>query len=337
MKTPVALLALIGTAGAASRTEPPAGCLVVSKSPATGQYGSVSAAVRALSTASGSDQCIWINQGTYSEQVLVSSRAAKLTIYGYTTDTSDYRQNKVTITASHSQKEGIGNDETGTLRVKAANFKLYNVNVNNGFGKGSQAIALSAYADSGYYGCSFTGFQDTLLANTGTQVYSRCLIQGATDFIFGQHAAAWFEDCDIRVVSASTGYITGMPGAPVRPALADIPTSQRTGLGQRPVVLRLQRLHRRGGQRPERPVGRILPREAVAPVCPRRVPEHGHEFRRQRRRVARVEQRRRAHQQRALWRVRQLGAGVAGQPSGLFQEADFGGVHLNHPRGRLCE
>ena len=141
--------------------------------------------------------------------MLVSARSAKLTIYGYTSDTSSYSGNQVTITASKSQKDGLNNDETGTLRVKANNFKLYNINVNNGYGKGSQAIALSAYADSGYYGCKFTGYQDTLLANQGYQLYSKCLIQGATDFIFGQNGLAWFEKSDIRVVASSLGYITG--------------------------------------------------------------------------------------------------------------------------------
>jgi pectinesterase len=35
------------------------------------------------------------------------------------------------------------------------------------------------------------------------------MIAGATDFIFGQRASVWFEKTDLRVVSASIGYITG--------------------------------------------------------------------------------------------------------------------------------
>lgn len=115
----------------------------------------------------------------------------------------------MTITHGLSQADGLSNDETATLRVKAANFKLYNVNVANTYGKGSQAVAVSAYADSGYYACQFTGFQDTLLTQQGTQVYAGCLIEGATDFIFGQYSPAWFENCDLRVVTASVGYVTG--------------------------------------------------------------------------------------------------------------------------------
>ncbi|EEY20627.1 pectinesterase [Verticillium alfalfae VaMs.102] len=208
MKTFAALCTLLASAQAATRTSAPSGCITVSKSPASGQFGTIQAAVNSLSTSSSGTQCIFINQGSYAEQVLVPSRSAQLTIYGYSTDTSGYAGNKVTITANKSQKDGLNNDETGTLRVKANNFKLYNVNVANTYGKGSQAIALSAYADSGYYGCAFTGFQDTLLSNTGYQLYSRSLIQGATDFIFGRQASAWFEKCDLRVLSASKGWIT---------------------------------------------------------------------------------------------------------------------------------
>ncbi|KAK3381504.1 pectin lyase fold/virulence factor [Podospora didyma] len=198
----------VHAAGGGGRTSAPPGCLTVAKS--GGQYSTIQAAVNSLSTTSTTAQCIFISAGTYAEQVLVAARKAQLSIYGATTDTSGYAANQVTITASKSQASpgGLSNDETATLRVKAAGFRLYNVNVNNGYGKGSQAVALSAYADSGYYGSAFTGFQDTLLANTGTQLYSRCLIQGATDFIFGQHAPAWFEKCDIRVVAASVGYVT---------------------------------------------------------------------------------------------------------------------------------
>lgn len=208
MKSFTPFLTLITSVLAASRTSAPSGCLVVSKSASSGQYSTIQAAVNALSTSSTADQCIFVNPGTYSEQVLVASRSAKLTIYGYTSDTSSYSGNQVTITSSKSQADGLSNDETATLRVKATNFKLYNINVNNGYGKGSQAVALSAYADSGYYACKFTGYQDTLLAQQGYQLYSKCLIQGVTDFIFGQNGLAWFEKCDIRVLAASLGYIT---------------------------------------------------------------------------------------------------------------------------------
>lgn len=208
MKSLFTSLGFVASALATSRTSAPSGCISVAKS--GGSYSTIQAAVNSLSTTSTAAQCIFVSAGTYSEQVLVPARSAQLTIYGYTTDTSSYADNVVTITSSLAAASGLSDDETGTLRVKATNFKLYNINVNNGYGSGSQAIALSAYASSGYYGCAFTGFQDTLLAETGYQVYANCLIQGATDFIFGQNSPAWFENCDIRVLTASVGYVTGL-------------------------------------------------------------------------------------------------------------------------------
>jgi pectin methylesterase-like acyl-CoA thioesterase len=77
-------------------------------------------------------------------------------------------------------------------------------------------------------GVALTGFQDTLLAQQGYQLYSKCLIQGATDFIFGQTASAWFEKIDLRVVAASVGYITGILFIPRYQAQVLTPNSQRS-------------------------------------------------------------------------------------------------------------
>ncbi|KAF2267358.1 pectin lyase-like protein [Lojkania enalia] len=194
---------------ATSRTSPPSGCLVVSKTAASSQYVTVQAAIDALSTSSPASQCVFIYQGTYSEQVYIPTRKAALTIYGYTEDTSIYSRNMVTITQRRSQDDSANNDLTATLRAWSANLKVYNINLVNTRGSGSQALAISAQADmQGYYGVQFKGFQDTVLANSGAQVYAKCYIEGATDFIFGQRAAAWFDSVDIRVLAASTGYIT---------------------------------------------------------------------------------------------------------------------------------
>lgn len=201
MKPTLLVLGLAAQALAKARISAPTGCSTVAKS--GGDYKTIQAAVNAASAGG----CIFIKSGTYSEQVYVVTDS--LTIYGYTSDTTTYAVNKATITASKSQDDGLNDDATGTLRVHAANFKLYNVNVVNARGKGSQAIALSAYGNGGYYGCSFEGFQDTILTEQGNQLFSQCQIVGATDFIFGQKSMAWFEQCDIRVLTASIGYVTG--------------------------------------------------------------------------------------------------------------------------------
>jgi len=69
-------------------------------------------------------------------------------------------------------------DASGTLRVHKDDLKMYNVNVKNTFGVGSQAIAISQYGSRvGLYGCGFYGYQDTLYANEGTQAYLRGYIE----------------------------------------------------------------------------------------------------------------------------------------------------------------
>ncbi|MBE3048191.1 hypothetical protein IMZ48_37935 [Candidatus Bathyarchaeota archaeon] len=206
MKSFIAGLALVGTVAAEARTSAPEGCVTVSAS--GGDFSTVQEAVDSDAT------CVFLAAGTYSEQVFVEERSAQFTIYGETDDTLSYAGNKATITSGKSQADGLNNDETATLRVHSADFKLYNVNVDNSYGEGSQAVALSAQADSGYYGSAFTGFQDTVLANDGAQLYANSLIVGATDFIFGQKAPAWFEACDIQVVAKDLGYITGKQPKP---------------------------------------------------------------------------------------------------------------------------
>lgn len=123
MKLLASLLGSASLALAVSRTSPPSGCLHVAKS--GGSYSTVQSAVNSLSTTSTADQCIFINQGTYTEQVYIASRAAKLTIYGYTTDSTSYANNKAIITYNSPASTAGSNDASGTLRVHAANVKVY--------------------------------------------------------------------------------------------------------------------------------------------------------------------------------------------------------------------
>ncbi len=81
-------------------------------------------------------------------------------------------------------------------------------------GRGSQALALSAWGDmQGYYGVGLYGFQDTLLSQVGNQVYGKCYIEGAVDFIFGQHARTWIDSSDIRVSAGGTITASGRPSS----------------------------------------------------------------------------------------------------------------------------
>ncbi|RTE84334.1 hypothetical protein BHE90_001135 [Fusarium euwallaceae] len=191
---------LVAGAFAAARTEAPSGAIVVGEG---GDFSSIQEAVNSAS----SDSVIFVKPGTYEEQVLIPDSVGALTIYGYTEDDQDYSKNQVTLTHSLGADEAGNNDSSGTLRAKNSGLKVYNINVANSRGKGVQAIALSAYGDEqGYYGCQFTGYQDTILTNEGKHYFHGSYIEGATDFIFGQESVAWFEQCDIGIVGK--GYIT---------------------------------------------------------------------------------------------------------------------------------
>ncbi|KAF4631932.1 hypothetical protein G7Y89_g6194 [Cudoniella acicularis] len=201
----LSLSSFVSAVLAASRTSAPSGAITVGSG---GTYSTIQAAINSLSTTSTTAQSLFILAGTYTEQVIIPSRAAALTIYGYTTDTTAYYENVVNIEHSSSLLSGAASDEaTGTVQNLAANTKFYNINIKNTYGQGSQAIALAAYnTEQGYYGVGLYGYQDTLLAQTGNQVYGACYIEGAVDFIFGQHARVWIDSSDIRV--SGVGAIT---------------------------------------------------------------------------------------------------------------------------------
>ncbi|KAF7893405.1 uncharacterized protein EAF02_000943 [Botrytis sinoallii] len=179
----------------AGRTSPPSGCLTVRGSGTlSGEYSTVGAALTALGS-STTTACIFIYSGTYNEQLTISY-GGNLTVYGYTTNTGTYKSNTVTITHGINSTT-IGLDASSTVNIRSANFKAYNINFANTYGAGVQAVAVTANGDQqGYYGCSFTGYQDTLYAKAGKQYYSNCYIEGAVDYIFG-NAAAWFGECTI--------------------------------------------------------------------------------------------------------------------------------------------
>ncbi|KAF2127441.1 carbohydrate esterase family 8 protein [Dothidotthia symphoricarpi CBS 119687] len=212
-RDPLAINTSISLARSKKQTSPSKGSLVVD---ASGQhansYTTISAAVLALQPNTTTPQSIFIYPGTYNEQVYIGPLTSLLTIQGYTPNTYAYTSNLVSLTYNLSRNTpGLANnDATSTLRLWSPNTKIYNLNITNSFGqaaKNGQALALSAQASNqSFYACAFAGYQDTIYANEGRQLYARSYIAGAVDFIFGLRARAWFHAADISVVG--TGFIT---------------------------------------------------------------------------------------------------------------------------------
>ncbi|KAM0286502.1 hypothetical protein ACHAQH_000929 [Verticillium albo-atrum] len=197
-------LALAGLAAAAPRQTPPAGAIVVA--PSGGDFTTLQAAVNSIKS-STSASTIFIKPGTYSGQTYIPALAAALTIQGSTPDHLDYSRNTVTLTHSLSAAAAGSNDLSATLRAWTPKLKVYNLNIANTYGQGSQALALAANAErQGYYGCKLIGYQDTVYVNKPHQVFKDSYIEGAVDFIFGNDGNVWFEGCDIAI--NGKGYIT---------------------------------------------------------------------------------------------------------------------------------
>lgn len=148
-------------------------------------------------------------------KVTISKSAGGLAIYGETTDTSSYSGNVVSLEYNMSQASGAGsNMATAALINQGTNTSVYNIDIKNTYGKGSQAVALAAYnKHQGYYGVGIYSYQDTLLAEQGTQIYANCYIEGATDFIFGHEGLVWITNSTIGVSGAGSITASGRDSA----------------------------------------------------------------------------------------------------------------------------
>ncbi|KAH7031705.1 pectin lyase fold/virulence factor [Microdochium trichocladiopsis] len=206
-----------------SGTEPPSGAvLVAADGSISGAFTSLTAALASLPY-DASNQVIFMYPGTYNEQVPAISRPGPVMIIGYTSDEpgKSFNGNQVTITQARGLSvspppPGHSNAETATIATASSNISWYNINmVNSDNLDGSIAnyvtLAASIYGDKiGFYGCSFVGWQDTLLtgATNGMQYYESCYIDGAIDFIWG-YSKAYFKGCTIaakRAKSAITAH-----------------------------------------------------------------------------------------------------------------------------------
>ncbi|CAK7219936.1 hypothetical protein SEUCBS140593_004063 [Sporothrix eucalyptigena] len=194
-----------------SGTTPPAGAVLVSTDGAVeGSYSNLTAALASLPSDT-STQIIFMYPGYYVEQVPAINRGGPTMIQGYTTASpgQTYSGNEVTIAFARGLSVsptpvGHSDAETAVFTTDSAPIAMYNVDVVNSDnldGATSNYVTLAASIASthtGFYGCAFIGWQDTLLtaSKTGYQYYESCYIEGAIDFIWG-YSAAYFKGCTI--------------------------------------------------------------------------------------------------------------------------------------------
>ncbi|KAH5707674.1 pectinesterase [Parastagonospora nodorum] len=163
--------------------------IVVSKIPGPCEFGNITSAIGAIAN-DGKDYTVRISAGTYVERFSIT-RKGKVTLRGATNFINDYTQNRVRAEFS----SGGLNDVSG--------LALHNIDFVNTYLQTTNTAALAAdfYGPNmAAYGCSFIDFQDTLLANKGTQVFSNCYIE--VDFVWG-FSTAYFHQC--MIVSNTPG------------------------------------------------------------------------------------------------------------------------------------
>ncbi|SPJ72004.1 related to pectinesterase [Fusarium torulosum] len=193
-------------------------------------YSSLTNALKSLPKDS-TPQVIFIYPGSYEEQVPSINRPGPVTIIGYTESDpgKTYSSNQVTITQAKGLSvagtipAGRNNADTATIATASSKIAIYNVKFINtenldGATPSYVTLAASVYGDKiGFYGCSFDGWQDTLLtgATAGYQYYESCMIGGAIDFVWG-YSKAYFKGCTLgakRAKSAITAQSRNGPNA----------------------------------------------------------------------------------------------------------------------------
>jgi hypothetical protein len=170
-------------------TPTPSATLVVSQNATDCKYANISAAISALPN-DNQPYTIKIEGGKYNEQISIT-RNGKVTLIGESDSPADYSKNQVIVQFSRGELTSAGkNEQTPVLNVKKTgsipDFAVYNINFVNTYPQTPNTAALAAdYYGNNFaaYGCSFVGFQDTLLANKGVQVFSNSYIEGSIDFI----------------------------------------------------------------------------------------------------------------------------------------------------------
>lgn len=176
-----------------SGSAPPLNAVIVSVDGShNASFTNLTAALASLPK-DNTNQTVFLYPGSYNEQVPTINRPGAVRIIGYTAGNSgqSYKDNTVTLTFSRGLSvsplpAGHSDAETATVQTSSSRISFYNIaiiNTDNLDGAVASYVTLAASIygnDIAFYGCSFDGWQDTLLtgATTGYQYYESCYIGG---------------------------------------------------------------------------------------------------------------------------------------------------------------
>ncbi|MGO4876095.1 pectinesterase family protein [Pedobacter psychrotolerans] len=178
----------------------------------SGNYKTIQEAVNSTRDLGEKEVKILVKNGVYQEKLVIPSWKSHISIVG------ENREKTIITFNDYSGKINLNKDAFGnekmstytsyTVLVQGNNCRLENLTIINSSGRVGQAVALHVEGDRFVArNCKFLGHQDTLYAATekSRQYYVNCIIEGTTDFIFGE-ATAVFQHCEIK--SLSDSYVT---------------------------------------------------------------------------------------------------------------------------------
>ncbi|KAK6784047.1 hypothetical protein RDI58_017501 [Solanum bulbocastanum] len=155
----------------------------------SGNFSSINEALKAVPQSFEGRFFIYIKEGVYEENVVVSQ--VNLTFVG------DGSQKSI-ISGSKNIVDDLTTYQTATVAISGDGFIAYKVGFRNTAGPEKlQAVALRVQADHAIFiNCRMEGHQSVIYAQAYRQFYRGCYITGTVDIISG-NAAAVFQNCQI--------------------------------------------------------------------------------------------------------------------------------------------
>ncbi|WMV37062.1 hypothetical protein MTR67_030447 [Solanum verrucosum] len=155
----------------------------------SGNFSSINEALKAVPHSFEGRFFIYIKEGVYEENVVVSQ--VNLTFLG------DGSQKSI-ISGSKNIVDDLTTYQTATVAISGDGFIAYKIGFRNTAGPEKlQAVALRVQADHVIFmNCRMEGHQSVIYAQVYRQFYRGCYITGTVDIISG-NAAAVFQNCQI--------------------------------------------------------------------------------------------------------------------------------------------
>lgn len=170
----------------------------------SGDFTSIQKAINSIRDLGAEEALILIKSGTYHEKVMIPSSKHKITLEGENKDNTIITNNDFSGKPD-SFNEKMTTFNSYTLLVMGDDIKISNITIQNTSCNEGQAVSLHVEGDRFIIKNSIiSGCQDTVYAatNHSRQYFENCLIEGTTDFIFGQ-ATVVFKNCTIKSLADS--------------------------------------------------------------------------------------------------------------------------------------